>query len=378
MKVLVVVDGLRLGGAENLLATLGRAAPAAGLCVTVASLAPPAGTDALLPVLAAAGLEVRFLSVPRMASLGAVPAIRAAIRDSRADVVHAHLEYAATLTPPAAALARRPAVCTLHHVAAALPPREAVKERLAVAAAGRSRALVFVSRASRDSFAARYRTRRNWLVLPNGVDLDVFHPEVATFPTGLGLRPGAPVVTIVAALRAAKGHAVALTAWPAVLRRMPEARLLLVGSGPEEDPLRREATRLGIGAHVVFAGGRTDVARLVRASTLALLPSYTEALPTALLEAAACGRASVASRVGGVPEVVEHGRTGLLVPPGDPVALADAVCSLLADGPRREEMGRSARRLAEQRFDMKEWARRLAGLYAQAAGRVPVQDPRGG
>lgn len=372
MKVLHVVDGLRLGGAENLLATLGRADPAVGLRVSVASLAPPEGTDALLPVLLEAGLEVRFLSVPRLSSPRAVPAVWSAIRDSGADVVHAHLEYAATLTPPAAALARRPAVCTFHHVAGPLTPREAAKERLAVATAGRSRAVVFVSEASRASFARRYRSRSTWEVLPNGVDLGDFRPEPSTFPAALGLPPDVPVVTVVAALRAAKGQAVALQAWPSVLRHVPEARLLLVGSGPEEGSLRREVARLGLAGHVVLAGSRTDVPRLLRASTLALLPSDTEALPTALVEAAACGRAAVATDVGGVPEVVQHGRTGLLVPPRDPPALADAVSLLLSDPQQRAEMGRRARRLAEERFDVLAWGQALVRLYERAAGRVPV------
>lgn len=100
---------------------------------------------------------------------------------------------------------------------------------------------------------------------------------------------------------------------------------------------------------------------------------YGEPWPTALIEAAACGRAALASRVEGVAEVVEHGRTGLLVPPGNPAALAEAVSSMLVDPQRRAEMGWRARRLAEQRFDMCYWARTLAGLYERAVGRTPMR-----
>jgi glycosyltransferase involved in cell wall biosynthesis len=120
------------------------------------------------------------------------------------------------------------------------------------------------------------------------------------------------------------------------------------------------------GEGVIFTGTREDVPAILRASTLALLPSLTEALPTVMIEAAACGLAAVATTVGGTPETVEHGRTGLLVPPGDADALADAVATLLLDHDRRSRWGAAARKLAEERFDLRRWAQRLSRLYEQA------------
>lgn len=368
MKVLVVVDSLRLGGAENVLVTLAQAAPAAGFRIEVACLAPAVGSTAsMVPVLAAAGVPTRFLDVPRLLHPGAVPAVRRAIRESRCDVVHAHLEYAATLAAPAAVGTGRPVFSSFHQLAAPLPPREAVKERLAVAAAGRGDGVIFVSEASRRSYAARYRRRPNWHVVPNGVDLEVFTPEEEAPPPELGIPPAAPVVTLLAALRPGKGHAVAVAAWTRVVKHAPDAHLLLVGSGTEEAALRRQARDVGRDDRVVFAGMRTDVARLLRASTLVMLPSESEALPTALLEAAACGRPVVATQVGGTPEVVLDGITGLLVRPGDGEALAAAVCRLLDDPTARARMGTSARHRAEQLFDSRDWARRLLALYEAAS-----------
>jgi glycosyltransferase involved in cell wall biosynthesis len=146
-----------------------------------------------------------------------------------------------------------------------------------------------------------------------------------------------------------------------VREKVPDAVLLIVGDGVHEPVLRAAA-----GEGVVFAGAREDVPEILAGSTLALLPSLTEALPTTLIEAAASGLAVVATTVGGTPETVEHGRTGLLVPPGDADSLAAAVADLLLDSPRRAAYGAAGRTLAEDRFDLQVWVRHLAQLYADA------------
>lgn len=365
MKILVVVDSLRAGGAENLVLSLARAAPEAGFEVEIASLA---GSDAagVSPVFDLGGVKPRFLSMSSLADPRTIPKLVDAIRRSRCDLVHAHLAYSATLAPPAARWAGRPSVCTFHHVPGPLSGREALRERLAVAVARRSAGLVFVSQASMEAFAARYRMSPGIsTVIPNGVDLSRFSPDPATFPADLGIPPGAPVAVMVARMDEGKGHAAAIAAWPSVLSRVPEAYLLFVGSGPAEPELNRQAVELGIAFRVIFAGFRSDVPALLRASTLAVLSSESEALPTTLIEAAACGRATVATRVGGVPEVVVDGETGILVAPGDQQGLGDAVGTLLIDRQRREAMGRAARRLAEERFGLRVWCRRLRALYEQ-------------
>jgi len=369
MKVLMVIDALHLGGAERVLATLSRVSEQAGFRFVVDVLAAPGSRRSMMqPVLEAAGVPIEYLSIRRLADPRALPRLVAAIRSSQCDLVHAHLEYAATLVPLAARIAGRPAVCTFHHTAVPLGRREAAKERLAVAAANRSANVIFVSEASRASFADVYGgARANWVVIENGVDLDHFTPERAQLPPELGIPQGAPVVSIVGALRWRKGHHVALDAWPAVLERVPDATLLIVGEGPEEHALRAKALELGLSERVVFAGMRTDVAELMRASTLLALPSQHEALPTTLIEAAACGRAVIATDVDGVPEVVADGSTGLLVPFGDAHALARATLELLEDGERRAQMEREARALALARFDDRRWARRLYAAYERAA-----------
>jgi glycosyltransferase involved in cell wall biosynthesis len=364
LRVLMVVDTLRLGGAERVLASLARAAPAAGFTFSVAALcAPGGGMSAMTPLLKDAGVETSFLGLTRLADPRAVPRILHAIRSSNCDVVHAHLDEAATLTPPAAMLARRPLVSTLHTVPRPLAGREAVKEKLAIASASLGKTVIFVSQASLDGFAGVIKRRPNWQVVSNGVDLTEFHPGDDAMPSDIPVPVGAPIATFVGVLREQKGQSAAVAAWPEVVRRFPDARLLLVGTGQLEAQLRSQAAAAGLEDHVIFAGGRSDVPTILRASTLVLLPSEGEALPTVLIEAAGCGRAVVATSVGGVPEVVVDGQTGLLVPPGDLVALQDAIIRLLGDPALRQALERRARELAVRRFAVDVWASRLRQVY---------------
>jgi glycosyltransferase involved in cell wall biosynthesis len=382
VKVLTIIDSLGFGGAERLLVTLAASAPGAGLELAVASLhAAAPGLLSTVPALQAAGVQPSFLGVDRLLGPGAVARVAEAIRDSGCDVVHAHLGYSATLVPLAARRAGRPSVCTLHTLPVQGGPRERVKERLCVEAAGRSNAFVFVSEAARRAYAARYRPRPSWRVLPNGVDLATWHPGPGRLPAGLGVPPGAPVVSIVAALRRPKGHALAVDAWPSVLAAQPEARLLVVGDGEEEASLRARVARAGLEDRVLFLGrldDERDTAEVVRASDLVLLPSETEALPTTLIEAAACGTPVVATDVGGVREVVDDGATGLVVPPRAAGPLAAAVGALLADPGRRAAMGRAASEVARERFDRRVWADRLRALYVEAIQQQGRRRPRDG
>jgi len=161
-----------------------------------------------------------------------------------------------------------------------------------------------------------------------------------------------------------------LAALPEVAAAFPAVRYLLVGDGPHRPALEEQVRALGLDGRVLFAGARDDVARMLAAADLFVLPSLTEALPTVLAEAMAAGRPIVATTVGGIPEMVRHGEAALLVPPADPGALAAAVCRLLANPRQAAAMGRSGRRLVAERFDIRTQARALADDYrALAAGR---------
>src|SRR5262249_38099065 len=144
--------------------------------------------------------------------------------------------------------------------------------------------------------------------------------------------------------------------------------LVLAGDGPDRSKLEAQARALGLGENARFLGVRHDIQSLYAAVDVFALPSLEEGSPNALLEAMACGRAIVASRVGGVPEVVEDGRSGLLVEPGSPAALAEALARLASDAPLRHRLGREAARRVRERFDIARMAETHATLYRDLLG----------
>ncbi len=159
-----------------------------------------------------------------------------------------------------------------------------------------------------------------------------------------------------------------VAAWPLLLARVPGARLCLLGDGPEEARLREQASALGVEASVAFLGGVPDVAPRLRAADAAVLPSRTEGMPVALIEAMSCGLPVVATAVGGSAEVLRDGTTGRLVPPDSPAALAEALAEALLE-PAASARGRAARADVLARFAMDLVADRFLALYRKLACR---------
>ncbi|HXF05902.1 MAG TPA: glycosyltransferase family 4 protein, partial [Blastocatellia bacterium] len=205
-------------------------------------------------------------------------------------------------------------------------------------------------------------------VIPNGIELERFdQPQFSTCRTelrrSLGFDPQDQLVLVPAVLREGKGHERLIQAAPALRARVPAVRILFAGGGPRERALRLQAQSAD-GA-IIFLGPRQDIPELLAACDLVVLVSDAEALPTALIEAAAAGRPVVATRVGGAAEVVEHGRTGWLVPPDDPVALVEAMANLLNDRRRARAFGATARQLAYERFSIDLQLERTLALWSE-------------
>ena len=166
----------------------------------------------------------------------------------------------------------------------------------------------------------------------------------------LGVPPGAPVVGNVAALTGHKDHATLVAAMALLRARVPEARLVIAGEGELRPALEARARELGLADRVVFAGFRHDLDRLLPAFSVFCLSSRLEGLGTSLLDAMAFGLPVVATAAGGIPEAVEDGVTGRLVPPRDPAALADALAEALGNEERRRAWGAAGRRRFCERF----------------------------
>jgi glycosyltransferase involved in cell wall biosynthesis len=191
-------------------------------------------------------------------------------------------------------------------------------------------------------------------VIHNGVDTGLFRPadagERGAVRRALGVGPSDVVLMAVGSLKPVKAMDVLLRAAAPLMRSHDRVRLVVVGDGPDRAALGSLARDLGIADRVSFLGLRTDVDTLLRAADAVVLASRSEALPTVLLEAMATGLPVVATRVGGVPEVVEQDGSGVLVPPDDAGALGVALERVVADEALRTRWGRRGRAIAESRF----------------------------
>jgi glycosyltransferase involved in cell wall biosynthesis len=184
------------------------------------------------------------------------------------------------------------------------------------------------------------------------------------------------MVTHVGRLVPVKAQDVLVSAASKVLESLPDARFVIIGGGPLHDQLARQIEEAGIQDKFFLLGWRTDIPDVLAASDLFALTSLQEGMPLAILEAMSAGCPVVATEVGGIPEVVRDGITGLLVPPGDADALAEAILKILTDPERAKELAARGQRLVEHEYSTQAWARRWEALYLRELGRVP-QSLRG-
>jgi glycosyltransferase involved in cell wall biosynthesis len=247
-------------------------------------------------------------------------------------------------------------------------------------------AFVAMSRAIGDEMLAAGVAVERVFVLNHAVDTGLFRPaeagEKAALRARLGLPEGLLAVWTGRLLRG-KGLETLLEAVAQLARRdESDLRLVLVGSGEGqalsiEDDLRRRAGESDLAGRVIFAGRLDRVEDALRAADLFAFPSVFEGLGISLVEAAACGLPAVASRTGGIVDVVEDARSGLLVSPGDPAALAEGLRALAADADRRAAMGREARRVAVARFDERDAVDRYRALFRGVRTRPPSSSRPG-
>jgi glycosyltransferase involved in cell wall biosynthesis len=273
------------------------------------------------------------------------------------DLVHGHAAKAGVVARLAAAVARRPAVYTPHcfpFVVPGAPARRAFGLAVERALAPLTDTIVCVCAQERGvAIAARIRPRGRLAVIHNGCPACAG----AADPELVRLRDRGPVVGAVAVLRRQKRLDVLLAAAPRILDAMPDATVVIVGNGPEEDALRAAAD-----PRVVFRSFAGPASRYLRALDIYALASDWEAFPIGVLEAQACGVPQVATDVGGTREALVP-ETGALVPHGDPDALAAAIIALLRDPARRAAMGEASRRRHAERFTVDRMLAETAAVY---------------
>jgi glycosyltransferase involved in cell wall biosynthesis len=319
-----------------------------------------------------AGFEVLVIEEPDDAI--AVGALAAHLVDVRPDVIHNHM-YRAELVGTRAAIAlgeighRRPYIVSTVHSSRV---RSEEDREMLRSLTPRMDQIIAVSKMIEDKLEQEGRTSAPIRRIYNGVDLSEYdHTEpCCTLPEEYGMEPGSQIVGVVARLEPEKGHPTLLEAWPAVLRAVPDAYLLIVGEGSRREALEALARELRIAHRVVFTGRRDDVPSVTAALDVAVLPSYREAQGLSILEALALSRPVVASNVGGIPEMITDGVNGLLVPPHDPDALAAAIVRLLKDHPLADMLGRAGHDMVHDRFCIDLMVDAIQGIYEEGARTV--------
>ncbi len=350
-QVRTLIDGLGAARVDNVL-----------VCPPGSALAaqPPAGRVA--PVAMHGELDIGML--PRLVRM---------IRAEQPDLVHVHSRRGADLYGGvAAAIAGVPAVLTRRVDAA--EPRWLARLKYRPYAT-----VVALSRAIEAQLAAAgvddMRLRR----IPSAVDTGLYRPDPAArerLLAAFGLRSDALVVAVVAQLIERKRHRRLLAVLPDLVRSEPRLRVLCFGRGPLEQGLAREIDERGLAQVVTLAGFRSDLPQLMSGLDLVVHPAEREGLGLALLEAAAAGVPVVACAAGGVPDVVEHGVTGALVPVGDAAALRAAIEQLLAAPDERRRLGAAARVRAERRFGVAGMVAAHVSLYERVLGERPARVAR--
>lgn len=195
------------------------------------------------------------------------------------------------------------------------------------------------------------------IYVPCAVDLERFKPapkttENESFRAEFGWRGAGPVLAVAAQLAKNKGHAVLFGALPAVLAKYPDTRVLVLGRGPAKDELQRELERRGLEKYVRLAGHRPDLEHILPRADMLVHPSFEDGVGVVVMEASACGIPVIASRVGGIPDIVQDGLSGYLVKPGDSINLARHIVMLLDDREQLLHFGRTAREIAVDKFAM--------------------------
>jgi glycosyltransferase involved in cell wall biosynthesis len=312
------------------------------------------------------GLDVTPLPIARR-NWQALAAARTWMRRHRVDAINTHSATDSWLFALAArTLRRRPAIVRTRHISARLAPDPLTRWLYGRGAD----LLVTTGERLRQVFLEHYRLPPEHVVsAPTGIDTDHFSPgERRHARRQLGLPPDRLIVGIVATIRRQKGHIYLLDA----VRQMPQrddVLVLVVGDGPSRNLVEAKIAECGLTRQVLMVGQQRDVTPWLHSMDICTLPSCAEGVPQSILQAMSCGLPVVATAVGGIVEAVAHEQTGLLVPPQDPAALAQALARLASDAALRQRMGQQGRRIAVEQFTVSQMLDRMEDVFFCAVQR---------
>jgi sugar transferase (PEP-CTERM/EpsH1 system associated) len=364
VQVLLLITELNVGGAERIVAQLATHLPRDRYQVRVACLYAPHAVGADIE---AAGIPVINLDMRGKGDLRAPLRLLRLLRREPVDVLHAHLFHANFLAATVGKAAGVPVVIATRH---SIEIGGRLRERINRATRPLCDTVVAVSREVYQAEIDRSGIDSARVTLiPSGVELDRFAaPDPAAterLRRAWHIQPETKLIGTVGRLVPPKGHTYLLDAATRLRDRAPKLRIAIVGDGPLRPALEAQTRSLGLSDTVIFTGIRREVPEILALLDLFVLPSLWEGLPIALLEAMAAGRPVVATRVGGVPEVVVDGTTGRLVATSDPDALANAILTLLQDPDLRRRMGAAGQARVRKHFSVERMVKDMDQLYCR-------------
>ena len=322
---------------------------------------------------ASEGLELIPIAPRTEVDLTAAWRLSRAVKKLRPDVVHAHDPHGIAM----AALA-------LSFAGGAPAPVLVASRRVDFHLKGNSLSrwkyrqvdcFIAASEAIRQMLVADGIPASRTVTVHEGIDVEhVEAVEPVNVHETFWLPHHAPIVGNVAALVPHKGQRYLVEAAHLVVQEVPDARFVILGEGELREHLERQVREYRLEKHVLLPGFRTDVLGCIKGFDLFVMSSVTEGLGTSLLDAMACGKPIVATDAGGIPEVVDHGVTGTVVPARDPRAMAGAIVALLRDESRRQKMGQAGLARVKAGFTVERMVAATAKVYARAAGKPHVTD----
>ena len=368
-RILNVVPTLMCGGTENQFMTLGRRLDPARFDLEFACLRRWGTTfikeidDRCIPL-----SEYPVASFRDIRTLGLQAKLARHISRRRIQIVHAYNFYGNVFAVPPARLVAPVVIASIRDCG---PYQTTMQKRVQRYACQFADCVLVNADAVKDWLIAEGYNPAKIVVIRNGVDLSRFDgpPERERIRHELGLPADTPLVAVVSRLTRLKGLEQFLEAAAILGPRFPDARFLIAGETSPHDgwyltELQNMAARLGVADRVIFTGLRSDVAALLSSVDVAVMPSLNEALSNVLLESMAAGAPVVATRVGGTPEALVDGETGLLVSPGDSAALAASIATMLDNPEMASRMGHAARRRIADVFSVDRMVRSTQELYS--------------
>ncbi len=308
------------------------------------------------------GVEVREIRMKNRDIPKAFFSLFTLIRRERVDIVNTHSSKDSWIASLAARLAHRPILLRTRHVTIPISnhPFNIVYKL--------SHTIITIGGAIRRDMIEINRFPAEKVVsIPTGVDLDRFSPDKVqgNIRKELGIGQDTPLVGSVSIIRTEKGFPYFLEAAQEILRIRPEVKFLIVGYEPKGDTLAQEVKRRGLSDRVFMPGLREDIPDILARLDVFVLCSLREAFGQAIAQALAIERPVVATNVGGIPELIKHNKTGLLIPPADSKALAKAILELLEDREKAKRLGKNGRRLIEEKFSQETMIDKIENLYRE-------------